>query len=92
MTDQIRSSPGGGAAEKLRVLRARSLFGDLAGRMADRDRARHLEAELNDAWLGLQLALVTDDPSLAQAQRRACAVLMDEALDGSGPRRRPEPG
>ena len=76
-----------GTAEKQRVLRARGVFHDLARRVPDPDRARRLEAALNDAWLCLQLARVADDRALAQAKRRTCASLLGEVLDAAEPRR-----
>ena len=84
MTRIDRGLPSGRAGEKGRVLRARRLFSDLAGRVPDRERACRLEADLNDAWLCLQLARVSDDPALALARQRAYASLLSEALAAAG--------
>lgn len=67
---------------KARILKARSLFCDMASRMADPVRARCIEAELNDAWLRLQFAIVTDDLGLEQSERRLCLTLLDEVRRG----------
>ncbi len=67
------------APSKELILRTRSLFGALAGRTSDPERARRIEAELNDAWLRLQFALVTNNPVLERVERRTCAALLDEA-------------
>ncbi len=71
--------PGRPGAGKSRIQRARRVFGDLAGRVPDPAEARRLEAELNDAWLRLQFALVAGDPRLAQAERQAYARVLEEA-------------
>ena len=78
MTRETRP-PGPPGAGKSRIQRARRIFGDLAGRVPDPATAQRLEAELNDAWLRLQFALVAGDPRLAQAERQAYARLLDEA-------------
>ena len=91
MTRIDRGMPQGGAEQKGRVLRARRLFSDLAGRVPDRARACRLEADLNDAWLCLQLAQVSDDPELVQARHRAYASLLSEALEAAEPRGRSAP-
>ena len=87
MTDRIRKPLVHGPAEKRHVLRARRLIGDIAGQVPDSGRARRLEADLNDAWLRLQLALVADDPVVAQAQRQACERLVSAALQGGRAKR-----
>jgi hypothetical protein len=71
--------PGRPGAGKSRIQRARRVFGGLAGRVPDPAEARRLEAELNDAWLRLQFALVAGDPRLAQAERQAYAQVLEEA-------------
>jgi len=92
MTEHIRALAEDGGAEKRRILRARHLISDLAGRMGEAGQARQVEADLNDAWLRLQLAQVMNDPSLAQRQRRAYESLLDEALEKATPEPRPEDG
>lgn len=92
MSDHHRKPLALEAAEKWHVLRARRLIGDIAGQVPDSGRARRLEADLNDAWLRLQLALVADDPVVAQAQRQACERLVSTALRGAGPKRGPGKG
>jgi hypothetical protein len=67
------------ATGKIRVLRARSVICDLVSRIGDPKLARRIEAELNDAWLRLQLALVAGDPVLVRDERRSCAELLVEA-------------
>ena len=71
------------AAGKARILKARSLFSDFASRTADPERARRIEAELNDAWLRLQFAIVTGNPGLELAERRICSALLDEVRRGA---------
>lgn len=71
--------PGLRGVGKSRIQRARRVFGDLARRMPDPAQAQRVEAELNDAWLRLQFAIVTGDPALAQAERRAYARLLEDA-------------
>src|SRR5690349_13659182 len=80
MMELIRR-PADDGAEKRRVLRARHLIGDLAARMGEAGRARQVEADLNDAWLRLQLAQVMNDPALARRQQAVCESLLDEALE-----------
>ncbi len=58
---------------------ARRRVRDLAGQVADPVRARRLEAELNDAWLRLQFARLTDDPVRVRAERAVCERLVREA-------------
>ena len=82
-------SPSDEVAGKRRVLRARSLFGDLAARVADPVLARRMEADLNDAWLRVQFALVTGDPARVQAERQALGGLLKEARRRAGGKRRP---
>jgi hypothetical protein len=83
MTPYTPGLPFGGATEKRRVLLARGVFREIAGRVPDPERARRLEAALNDAWLCLQLARVADDRALALAKRRTCARLLGEVLDAA---------
>jgi hypothetical protein len=92
MTQDTRTSTDDGGAEKRRVLRARNLISNLAGRMGEAGEARQAEADLNDAWLRLQLAQVMNDPRLARRQRRAYETLVDEVLDKAGREPRPEEG
>ena len=80
MTQVDRALPQGTTGEKMRVLRVRRLIGDLADRVPDRERARRLEADLNDAWLCLQLARVSDDPALSLSRARAYTRLLYELL------------
>lgn len=80
-----------GSEEKCRILRARSLFEDLAGRIRDPDQARRLEAELNNAWLQLQFALVTGNAEVEQSRRRACLDLIAEARQAARGGRDPAP-
>lgn len=67
---------------KAGVLAARSLIGDIAGRIPDPHRAREVEAELRDAWLRLQFALHSDDIALARAELEACERILREARSG----------
>lgn len=76
--------PGSPAVGKGRIQRARRVFGDLAGRVPDPAEARRLEAELNDAWLRLQFALVAGDPRLVRSARQTYARLLDEARRRGG--------
>ena len=80
MTEDSRAPSDNGEAEKRRVMQARRLISDLAARAGAGEQARRMEADLNDAWLRLQLAHVMDDPALARQQRQAYESLLDEAL------------
>ncbi|HVG46733.1 MAG TPA: hypothetical protein VM899_01145 [Rubellimicrobium sp.] len=92
MTEEHRIPTHDSGAEKRRVLRARHLISDLAGRMGEADQARQVEANLNDAWLRLQLAQVMNDPGLARRQQRAYESLVDEALEKATPEHDSESG
>ena len=90
MNQDPRISSNDGGAEKRRVLRARHLISDLAGRMGEAGEARRAEADLNDAWLRLQLAQVMNDAALARLQQQAYESLLDEVLDKAAPEPRPQ--
>jgi len=92
MTEESGAPTDDGGAEKRRVLRARHLISDLAGRMRETEQAHRIEADLNDAWLRLQLAQVMNDPALARRQQRAYEILLDEALEKVAPKRGSEKG
>ncbi len=70
------------------VQAARASVRDLVAAVADPARARRIEAELNDAWLRLQFARMTDDPARIEAERATCERLLREA-QGDGAARRP---
>jgi hypothetical protein len=62
--------------DKKRILRTRYLAGELARGVRDRAAAKTLVQKLNNAYLVLQLATLSDDPAMAKNCRGECVALV----------------